>query len=983
MGERRGMRVLAAAVVAAMAVSTVVVAQPAAATAPPVQLTLYAGTGATGAAVPGPATSTPVWYPWGVGRDARGNVYIADYRNNRVEKVTPDGELGFVAGDGTNTPPTPGAAAGAPLGRPSALAADAAGNLFVGLQGRIVKITTDGVLSFVAGTGVPGQPTNGEATSSQVNRATAMAVGADGTLYVADTDSHQVYKVTTDDTLTIIAGTGVDGPAVPGTATASTLRPVSVATDSSGNVFIGVLVDPSVVMVDPAGALTRVAGTGVSGATTDGTADTRKFREPEGLAVDQSGAVYVSDDINCQISKFAVGGMLTVVAGTGTCAAPTPGVAPLSSPLAGGEALLVTADGVIYYSDSTSNTIDRIGPPYPNAPTAFTVTGGDHSASVRFTPPTDHGASVITSYEASTDNGATWAAVATTAGSNGTRSATLAGLANGTAHQVMIRAANAVGPGTATAAATVVPAGPPDAPTGVVVTGRNHSASVRFAPPASNGGSAIIRYDASTDGGSTWTAVTTTAGPAGTRTALITGLSNGVTYQVELRAANAAGPGAATPAASVVPALSPPAAPTGITATPSNGAAAVVFTPPADDGGSPLTGYQTSTDGGTTWLPLTTTAATAGARTGTVPGLTNGTGYTLRLRAVNAVGPGDAGTAAPVTPGATVPATPTALTVQPLDASARLTFAPPADDGGSPITGYQVALGGVDTWTAIGTAAGPDGTRTATLTGLTDGTPATLRLRAVNAVGASHPTPAATVTPLAPPPTPTGITVTAGTSAITVAWQPVTSGGAPVTSYTATAHPGPATCTTTTTSCVLGAEAGVEYTVTVVAGSASGPSQAAGPSGTVVAAAPAASPAPPATQLTLTTDRGKITTAVPGQQIVVIGTGFAAHSTATITIYSTPLELGTVVTDGDGNFTKPVSVPDGLANGSHEIVALGAAPDGTPRAMKLDVLVARPAGRGLPVTGADIAHLQAVGLLALCVGVALVRFGRRRYSRLY
>ncbi|GAA0915363.1 hypothetical protein GCM10009557_88260 [Virgisporangium ochraceum] len=207
------------------------------------------------------------------------------------------------------------------------------------------------------------------------------------------------------------------------------------------------------------------------------------------------------------------------------------------------------------------------------------------------------------------------------------------------------------------------------------------------------------------------------------------------------------------------------------------------------------------------------------------------------------------------------------------------------------------------------------------------------------------------------------------------------SAAANVTGYTVTANPGPATCTTEVTdpeptSCVLGAEAGVSYTYTVVATSGSGPSPASAPSTAVTVEAPQAPATAPQTNLTLTTDQGDIDTAAPGEQIVVIGTGFAAHSTATITIYSTPIALGTVVTDGAGAFSKAVTVPANLAAGDHTVIALGAAPDGTVRAMKLAVTVAADNDDDLPVTGPDAVRLALLGLLTIAVGIAVSRMAR-------
>ncbi|WP_203842690.1 IPT/TIG domain-containing protein [Winogradskya humida] len=246
------------------------------------------------------------------------------------------------------------------------------------------------------------------------------------------------------------------------------------------------------------------------------------------------------------------------------------------------------------------------------------------------------------------------------------------------------------------------------------------------------------------------------------------------------------------------------------------------------------------------------------------------------------------------------------------------------------------------------------------------------------------PDPPTPVTPTpAPPSALTAAPVArAGTSSISVSWQPA---AGQVTGYTAYASPGQATCTTTApaTSCVIGGVAGTSYTVTVVA---SGPGGASGPSLTsnaVVPTEPVTPPTVPAdVPLTLTTDKGKLSLAVPSQQIIVIGTGFAPYSTATVTIYSTPIELGQVTTDANGDFAAPVTVPAGLAAGEHTFLAVGVDPAGAPRKMALPVTVAptSPGSSGtgdttqktvLPVpSGGGITLLDASGNPATTVTVA-------------
>lgn len=286
-------------------------------------LSVFAGTGVEAAPTPGPATSSALGRPAGVAVDSLGNVYIADAWNLRVMKVTPSGTLSVFAGTGTRGMPTPGAATTSNLMWPLSVAVGPSDDVYIGDQDahQVLKVTPGGTLSVVAGNGTEGVPTPGPATSSSLNDPRGLAADAAGNIYIADSSNYVVEKVTPDGTLSIIAGTGTRGVPTPGPATSSNIRsPYSVAVDNAGNVYIADLPNSVVEKVTPEGTLSIFAGTGTKGVPTPGPATDSDLDSPIGVGTDAAGNVYIADYTSSVVLKVAgaatVPGAPTAVIGT-------------------------------------------------------------------------------------------------------------------------------------------------------------------------------------------------------------------------------------------------------------------------------------------------------------------------------------------------------------------------------------------------------------------------------------------------------------------------------------------------------------------------------------------------------------------------------------------------------------------------------------------------------------------------------------------
>jgi subtilisin family serine protease len=464
-------------------------------------------------------------------------------------------------------------------------------------------------------------------------------------------------------------------------------------------------------------------------------------------------------------------------------------------------------------------------PTAPGAPAVGAPVAGNGAVTVRWTAPVDNGGSAVTGYTVRAYRGSTLVKTVTAAAT--ASSAAVSGLVNGATYTFTVAAANAAGAGPeSTRSAAATPRTVPGAPVPGTLSAGNGAVTVRWAAPASTGGSAVTGYTVRAYSGSTLVKTATTAATAASWT--VTGLTNGTAYTFTVAAANAvgAGPESARSAAVRPAAPTAPGAPVAGAPVAGNGAVTVRWTAPVNTGGSAVTGYAVRAYSGSTLAKTVTVAATATSVT--VSGLTNGTAYTFTVSASNGVGagPGSPRTAA-VTP-RTVPGVPTVGTVSAGNGAVTVRWTAPAKNGGSAVTGYTVrAYRGS---TLVKTVSATAAATSATVSGLVNGAGHTFTVAAGNAAGAGPESArTATVTPRTVAGAP-GIGAAApGNGAVTVRWTaPASTGGSPVTGYTVRAYRGstlvrtvtaPAAATSAT---VGGLVNGTGYTFTVAAGNAVG-----------------------------------------------------------------------------------------------------------------------------------------------------------------
>lgn len=352
---------------AAALVATAALGSPGTAT-----ITMIAGSAtATSLGDGGPATRARLSHPEQLAVDASGNVYIADTRNARVRKVSPEGTITTIAGSGKMGPLGDGGPARAAGLYPSGVAVDGKGNVYItdNAHERVRKVTPDGTITTIAGTGRVGpvKGDGGPATSATLWNPHALAIDGQGNLFIAGTSNQRVRKVGPDGTITTIAGTGRQGfSGDRGPATSARLHdPYGVAVDGHGNVYIADRDNHRVRRVSPGGRITTIAGTGSAGYSGDGgPASAARLHDPRGVAVDAHGNLYIADSQNFRI-RMVSGGTITTVAGTGTSGSSGDGGPPSSAQLVYPTGVAVDGKGNLYIGDAWCLRKVSLGRPQP------------------------------------------------------------------------------------------------------------------------------------------------------------------------------------------------------------------------------------------------------------------------------------------------------------------------------------------------------------------------------------------------------------------------------------------------------------------------------------------------------------------------------------------------------------------------------------------------------------------------------------------
>jgi sugar lactone lactonase YvrE len=311
----------------------------------------------------GVATSAQLADPYGVAVDTSEDLYIADTYNNRIREVNAAGTITTVAGTGSyGYSGDNGLAIGARLWFPNGVAVSAPGNLYIAdtYNLRVRMVSRSGTITTVAGTGSYGfSGDGGAATSARLAYPNGVGVDASGNFYIGDTNNNRIRKVTAAGIITTVAGNGSfgytgDGGAATGTRLAS---PEGVAVDATGNLYITDSGNARVREVNAAGSITTLVG----GAVNDGGLSVfGLLNQPSGVTRDNAGNTYIADTNNNRVRKVAADGSIATVAGTGISGFAGDGAAATLAELNAPMGLALDAAGDLYISDSNNSRIRKV-----------------------------------------------------------------------------------------------------------------------------------------------------------------------------------------------------------------------------------------------------------------------------------------------------------------------------------------------------------------------------------------------------------------------------------------------------------------------------------------------------------------------------------------------------------------------------------------------------------------------------------------------
>lgn len=294
----------------------------------------------------GPKSTILLSESYGCTQDNQGNFYITDAHNNRIRKIDLQGNVITFAGNGA-TGSIDGQGTTAEFNYPTGIAADPLGNIYVADSGnsRIRKITSSGVVTTLAGSTAGNE--DGQGISAKLNTPMSIAIDPAGNLYVTDTTNNNIRKIE--------ASGNVSTPNQGSSPVLSS--PSGIAVDASGSIYVADTGNNCIRRIDASGDITILAGN-VSGFA-DGEGTSAQFNAPKGIAIDRQGLLYIADYGNYRVRRMTPAGVVTTIAGNSQGCAEGQGTSALfNNP----HSISVDRHGTLYVTDPGNKRVRRVAP---------------------------------------------------------------------------------------------------------------------------------------------------------------------------------------------------------------------------------------------------------------------------------------------------------------------------------------------------------------------------------------------------------------------------------------------------------------------------------------------------------------------------------------------------------------------------------------------------------------------------------------------